>query len=429
LQRRTVAVAYSAGRDSTALLHATLKVARDEGIEVIALHVHHGLSPQADEWQRHARAQCERWAVEFAACRLEGLPRRGESVEAWARDGRYQALRRMAEDRSISLVLLAHHRLDQAETFLLQALRGAGPAGLAGMPRSVERDGITWARPWLGISRAQIDAYVQHHRLRYVDDESNMDRRFARNRLRGEVWPVLAAAFAQAEATLADSAAWAQEAAACLDELAQLDLATAATSAGLDLTAWTALSAARRSNALRRWLLDTTGRAAPASLVRRLLAELPGRTSGEWPCDGGRLQRHRARLRYQPDVPVGAATPAPLQEALCVRRAGRYALRGWGVRLVVERVKEGGVPMAWLAHLELRPRRGAEQFQAGIGRPPRSLKKQYQSADVPAWNRHGPLLYSGGQLVFVPGLGIDARVIALPGQPQAALRLEPSSGA
>jgi tRNA(Ile)-lysidine synthase len=104
-----------------------------------------------------------------------------------------------------------------------------------------------------------------------------------------------------------------------------------------------------------------------------------------------------------------------------VRRSGTYALPGWCGRLRVQRAQHGGVPLAWLAHLELRPRAGGERFQAGLGRPARSLKKQYQAAAVAQWLRDGPLLYSGGQLVFVPGLGIDARVLALPGQAQVSL--------
>ena len=110
---------------------------------------------------------------------------------------------------------------------------------------------------------------------------------------------------------------------------------------------------------------------------------------------------------------------------MSVRRAGTYRLPGWTGSLQVERVRDGGVPLAWLAHLELRPRAGAEKFQAGIGRPPRGLKKQYQDAGVPVWERTGPLVYSGGQLVFVPGLGIDARVIGLPGQALVNLRWRP----
>ena len=114
------------------------------------------------------------------------------------------------------------------------------------------------------------------------------------------------------------------------------------------------------------------------------------------------------------------------ETTLSIRRAGTYRLPGWGGGLRVMRVKEGGVPLAWLAQVELRERSGGERFQAGIGRPARSLKKQFQAAELPAWQRAGPLVYSGGQLVFVPGLGLDARVIGLPGQPQVTLCWEPS---
>ena len=153
----TVAVAYSGGRDSTALLHATLAAARDGGVEVVALHVHHGLSVHADDWLAHCERQCAAWAaagqpVEFDSRRVGGSgPARGESVEAWAREARYAALAEISQARGIDLVLLAHHRRDQAETVLLQALRGAGAAGLAAMPRVMRRRGITWARPWLDV--------------------------------------------------------------------------------------------------------------------------------------------------------------------------------------------------------------------------------------------------------------------------------------
>ncbi|HET7795725.1 MAG TPA: tRNA lysidine(34) synthetase TilS [Rhizobacter sp.] len=317
-------------------------------------------------------------------------------------------------------MLLAHHQRDQAETLLLQALRGAGVAGLAGMPRNIEREGITWVRPWLDHPRERIEAYVRHHRLRYVDDDSNADARFARNRLRWQVWPALSKAFPHAEASLASAAGWAAEASACLDELAAQDLVTLSSQAGLNLKGWQSLSPPRQANALRSWLKRQTGQVAPASLVLRLLEELPAVGSAQWDAPGGRLRRYRGQLRFE------AADRAPQDDAaretvLSIRRAGRFALPGWGGHLIASRVKEGGVPLAWLAHLELRPRQGGEQFQAGIGRPARSLKKQFQAAELPEWERSGPLVYSGGQLVFVPGLGLDARVLALPGQPQIGL--------
>ena len=416
-------MAYSGGRDSTALLHATLVAAAGSGARVLALHVHHGLSPHADAWVAHCEAQCARWRrrgwrVDFVVHRVSMRPPPGESVEAWARTARYSALRAMAIEHGATLVLLAHHQRDQAETLLLQALRGAGTAGLSGMPELAQRDGIAWQRPWLRRSRAEIEAYVRRHRLRYIDDDSNADTRYARNRLRLQVWPALSDAFPNAETSLAASARWAQEADAALRELAALDLAQAADASGLHVKAWRALSAARRSNALRAWLAAALGAAVPASLSERLLDELMRLRAGRWPAGHVELRLYRGLLTCEA---LAATTPRSREVALCVTGEGIYPLPGWGGALQVESVSEHGVPLAWLAQIELRVRVGGEQFQAGIGRPARSLKKQFQAAGVPAWQRAGPLVYSGGQLVFVPGLGLDARVIGLPGQPQVRL--------
>ncbi|TXC66114.1 hypothetical protein FSC37_09735 [Piscinibacter aquaticus] len=171
------------------------------------------------------------------------------------------------------------------------------------MPREIERDGICWSRPWLDREPQGIAAYVRRHRLRHIEDDSNADARFARNRLRLQVWPALEQAFPQAEAALAASAAWAQQAAACLGELATLDLKPLIDERGLAIEPWLGLSEARRTNALRHWLAAQLGRAAPASLVLRLSDELPGssRQSG----------RSRAvRCGSIAGACVGAMTPA-----------------------------------------------------------------------------------------------------------------------
>ena len=426
----TVAVAYSGGRDSTALLHATAVNAASSGCQVVALHVHHGLSPHADAWLQHGAQQCALWAakglpVSFVAHRLTSRPVPGDSVEAWARQARYQALRHMALAQGADIVLLAHHRRDQAETFLLQALRGAGTAGLSSMPKQVVRDGLTWARPWLHLPRSSIEHYVHAHGLTHIEDDSNADTRFARNRLRCDVWPTLTQAFPQVEAALADSATWAQEATLCLRDLAAIDLAEVVSAQGFSVAAWTALSEARRSNALRAWLAAQPGGAAGASLVKRLMVELPDAASrsasATWPAAHGTLKRYRGVLTFH-KTPGVQAPPPPREDTLRITRAGTYKLPGWQGCVTATRVKQDGVALAWLGRVELRTRCGSEQFQAGLLRPPRSLKKQFQAAGVAAWQRDGPLLFSGGQLVFVPGLGLDARVIALPGQPQVDLR-------
>ena len=143
-----VGVACSGGRDSTALLHATARAAASLGLEVRALHVHHGLLPEADAWWRALEGRCRRWRragwpVAFCGARVPGRPAPGDSIEAWARRARYRALAELAQGEGITLVLLAHHRRDQAETVLLQALRGAGAPGLSAMPKVVVREGIT----------------------------------------------------------------------------------------------------------------------------------------------------------------------------------------------------------------------------------------------------------------------------------------------
>jgi tRNA(Ile)-lysidine synthase len=429
LPPRCVAVAYSGGRDSTALLHATLAAADSLGVKVAALHVHHGLSVHADAWLAHCASTCRRWArrgspLVFASVRVADRPARGESVEAWARLARYSALRAMAIENDAVLVLLAHHRRDQAETVLIQALRGAGPAGLAAMPASAHRDGVTWARPWLDRPREDIEAYVRRHRLLCVEDDSNDDPRFLRNRLRLQVWPALSSAFPDAETALADCARRAQEAAQCLSDQATDDLGRVSLSGeSLNLKAWFELSPARRSNALRAWLKSAFGGPATASLVARLMAELRPAGVGRWPTGSGELRAYRGQLAFVASpADTGQGADPALEESLSVGGVGDFVLPGWGGCLRVSPIEAGGVSLEALGRLELRPRQGAERFQAGMDRPPRSLKKQYQAANIPQWERSGPLIYSGGRLVYVPGLGIDARMLASPRQPQVCLR-------
>lgn len=412
--RGTVAVAYSAGRDSTALLHATAHAAAALGLEVVALHVHHGLMPQADEWLTHAERQVKRWRkvglpVRLECTRLTGAPARGDSIEAWARRERRLALDRMARACGASVILLAQHRRDQAETVLLQALRGAGAAGLAAMPRAVLRDGIWWLRPWLGQPREAVEAYARAHRLRSMDDPSNVDPRFARSRLRLQVWPSLSAAFADAEQALAAVARHAQRADALQTEMALIDLEQVSEGDRLRLPDWRQLSACRGANALRAWLHDRLGRGAPDSLLERLLADLPRRASGRWPVDAWRdVALYRGVLRVVPGrLPVAATD---LQStSVDLSQPGLLPLPHWGGAFEVCPARQGGVPAAALQVCELRMRCGGERFQLHAGGTPRSLKKQFQTVGVAAWERAGPLVWADGRLLFVPGLGIDAR--------------------
>jgi tRNA(Ile)-lysidine synthase len=438
---RRVAVAFSGGRDSLALLHACCSAAAALDLQVLAIHVHHGLMPQADAWLQSARRLVARWRrrgwpVALAHARLEGAPAAGESIEAWARAGRHAALQRLAREGGAGLLLLAQHRADQAETVLLQALRGAGPAGLAAMPQAQWRDGVLWGRPWLAQPRRAIDAYVLRHRLRPLEDPSNADARFARSRLRTQVMPVLAQGFPEAETALAAVATRAQQADAVLQEVAALDLAACCTPSGdgLWVEAWRRLSPARQANALRAWWWRRTGRGAPHTLIDRLLAELPdpSRADGRgpdlrrracWPAvDGDQALLSRGRLLVQPALASRhSATKHTLPQRLLINlaRPGRHEVPAWGGAFLVEACSAQGLSSEWLAGAHLSARVGGERFQIALRRPPRSLKKQYQALNVSAGpGRDGPLVWHGERLLYVPGLGVDARCWAAAGAPQ-----------
>lgn len=404
-----VAVAFSGGLDSTALLHAVTRAVT--GQRVVALHVHHGLQPQADAWAAHTARVAASWGADFACTRLQGRPGPGDSLEAWARARRHQALHDMAIAAGADLLLLAHHRRDQAETFLLQAFRGAGVAGLSGMPRAQWRSGVCWARPWLEQPREAIEAYAEQHGLTWIEDPSNGDPRHARNRLRQTLWP----AFASGEAGLAQAARWAQQADALAAEVAAQDLSGLSTPERLDLPAVMILSPARRSNALRAWLAPFM--AAPASLVERLLTEWQPGATLSWPAPGGDLHAWRDGLYWQPRKP----DPVPTA-TVDLSQPGCHPQPGWGGAWLVEPAARG-IAAARLARVSQHARAGGEQFQRAPASVPRSLKKACQELGVPPWRRDGPVLVDAqGVLLAVAGLGMDARAFAAQDEPALALR-------
>jgi tRNA(Ile)-lysidine synthase len=435
--RLDIAVACSGGRDSMALLHAVARWAAGSSraastpaggavvlIQVHALHVHHGLSAHADEWLQHVSLWCETqsangWPVTFGSCRLALDPQPGESIEALARERRYEALAHMAKARRCACVLLAHHQNDQAETFLLQALRGAGPAGLSAMAAQRRWLDVQWCRPWLANTRAQIQCYVEHHRLAFVDDDSNTDERFARNRLRARVMPELQQAFPEAPMLLARSASLAQDAADCLEQLAELDMAQVTDQASgvdaavLDVARLLALGGARSRNLLRHWLIKHCGVTPTHGLLERLSRQLSPGCSACWQLPGGvSLREYRGRLFwFDRLVGLGGDTPCgPV--SLRVRGPGMYSVTSWSGCLVLEPAAgQSGVHLPVEVELTLRSRQGGEQFQRAPNTPPRALKKQFQLAGVPSWQRQGPLVWWGERLLWVPGLGLDARCV------------------
>ncbi|MGL6111244.1 MAG: tRNA lysidine(34) synthetase TilS, partial [Rubrivivax sp.] len=186
------------------------------------------------------------------------------------------------------------------------------------------------------------------------------------------------------------------------------------------------LSAARRTNLLRGWLALQHHAGIPETLVQRLMIELPRAHSARWPLGAGQLQCHAGMLRHAVDIaPSVSSTERPLWVDLS--RAGRHEVPGWGGAFEVWPVDAQGTSPQHLRHCELRPRRGGERFQRGPRTVPRALKKQFQAAKVPAWQRDGPLVYAAAELLYVPGLGIDARRHAEAGQAMLCLRWLPGA--
>jgi len=254
-----LAVAYSGGADSTALLHASQSCWPGR---VVSLHVHHGLQAAADGFAEHCRQVCDDLSVPLHTAHVNARHAAGDSPEDAARKARYTALAELATAAGARDVLLAQHADDQVETLLLALSRGGGLPGLAAMPAHFERHGVCFHRPWLAVPAADIRRWVQDRALPFVDDPSNTNTAFTRNRIRQQVLPVLAEAFPQFRETFARSAQHAAQAQELLTALAVLDLAHAGEPPAIQ--ALQSLPANRQANLLRHWL-KTRHQAMPST--------------------------------------------------------------------------------------------------------------------------------------------------------------------
>jgi tRNA(Ile)-lysidine synthase len=272
--RLPLAVGLSGGADSTALL---LGCAERWPGQVRAIHVHHGLQSAADAFERHCADLCARLGVPLQVQRVDARHAPGQSPEDAARIARYQAFSAAAQVESaqgaIQSIALAQHADDQVETLLLALSRGAGVAGLAAMPAFWQRDGLDWHRPLLAVPGAELRAWLQARGQGWVEDPSNQDERYTRNRIRARLLPALEAAFPQFRGTFARSARHAAQASELLDDLARQDLAEVGDPPRI--AALRQLGAARQANVLRHWLRQahqTTPSSAQLDALRAQIA-------------------------------------------------------------------------------------------------------------------------------------------------------------
>ncbi len=379
-----VAVALSGGMDSVSLLHAAAVLATEFPVALSALHVNHGLSPNARRWESFCRALCRDLQVPLIVRRVRVGTARGRGLEAAARDAR----RAVFAAARVDTVVLAHHRDDQAETVLLNLLRGAGPRGASGMrPLSTAGD-VALARPLLEIGREEIAAYAAAQDLAWIEDESNLDEGLRRNFIRHSVGPLLATRYPKWRESLARSARLFAQAQG--DERAQL-----------------------------RLLLELNGLRAPSE---RGLAEMLSQIRDSRPGarvaiahDGAMLRMFRGRLIIASDPSVPAQV---VQERVIWRGERSLSLPAFAGTLHMRPGTGIGLDRGRLAagQVTVRARSGGEHLQLGARQPHRTLKNLYQEAGIPHWERQRlPLIYCGETLVWAAGLGIQAGYAALHG--------------
>jgi tRNA(Ile)-lysidine synthase len=398
---KRIAVALSGGLDSVVLLDTVCKAqTKNKSSAVYAFHIHHGLQKQADDWLIFCEKLAKKYQIHFDFRLLHLGGEEQGNVEARARAERYEALADLCTEYGIEDLLLAHHQNDQAETILLQLLRGAGVAGLAGMPAWRElkaKEGkITLWRPLLGQSRKELEAYAKEYKLKWIEDPSNQDAKYRRNAIRKTIIPALEKIQPEAIANLARSSGLQGEAQGLLDRLAIYDGKTILLKNGIvhqKLLELAQKDLPAANNVLRYWL-KANGLTMPSqerlAAWWRDLQVVKADAQLEWAHDQSIIRLWRGILQ--------------VEEA----KGGE-----WVFKAISSSSKTPGLPSQWIKDAQKnglimqKQRSGSEKIQIKANTPRKTLKNLFQEGDIPPWERQAPLLYVNGDLIAVAGVGLS----------------------
>lgn len=426
---RRLRVAFSGGLDSMVLLTALQRL-RESGALLAALdaiHIHHGLSPYADEWAQHCAQVCCELRVPLVQFNVVVDTESGKGIEASARNARYSALARETEPGDC--LLMAHHADDQAETLLLQLLRGSGPHGLAAMPFLRPFGNGLLVRPLLDFRRDQLFSWASQAGLCWVEDHSNRQQDLDRNFLRLSVIPLLKQRWPSLATTLSRSARLCGESAQLLEELAASDIAAASTPHPRELR-WKVLadhSVVRRRNLLRAWIARCGFPVPNARRLERMATDFwdaaPDRNPAlRW--EGAEMHRYREMLYLMPTLPaVDPALRLSWDPELPLELPG-------GGRLGAQRRPGEGLSVSKLLSgpLIVRFRQGGEHCHPAGRRDSHSLKKLLQEHAVPPWLRDRiPLIYHGEELIAVADRIISEGFAASPDECGWVLKWRPTN--
>ena len=414
---RQAVVAYSGGPDSSALLYWLAPRRAELPFTLAAVHVNHGLHPAAADWELHCRQSCQGLGVPLQVLHPRVSPAEG-GIEAAARRARYRALAELlAADQ---VVLTAHTEDDQAETVLLQLMRGAGPHGLAAMPECRRLGAGRLLRPLLQVSRAALRSDLSAGGTAWVEDPSNSDPALARAWVRQQLLPLLRQRWPGATRTLARSAEYCAEAVELLDALAASDLQTCGCDRTLALPPLLALPRSRARLLLRAWICQLGAPLPQAGRIERILDEVAAARADASPrvaWAGWEIRRYRQRLHLLPELAPMAASFEGVLPA-----SGPLELpNGGAVRL---RPAQAGEELALnpqrlpLARLRVTLRRPGDRLRAHRGGARRPLKDLLREQGLPPWWRQRlPVLRLDGRPLAVPGVAVEADFQAVPGGP------------
>jgi len=405
-------VAFSGGRDSTALLHALAGLRQESQFNLRAMHVNHGLQAAAQDWEEHCAALASRLDVPYSAVRVTVRTDGGHGLEAAAREARYAALR--AGLQPGEWLLTAHHADDQLETVLLHLFRGSGVSGLAGIPRATPFGPGRLFRPLLAVPAAALIDYgadlLLPQGLVWLNDPMNADCAYDRSFLRHDVTPVLRRRFPAAAGAAGRSAALAAEAAGLLDELARIDSQEIVAAHRLSLEPLRKFSPARQRNLIRFQARERGWALPPERRLREGLTQLLEAAPGRQPVlrwSGHEIRRFRqhlhlldtAALRVIPGDPalkLGGSRPLVLGGPRGVLSLHQGSRAGGAAALASAVVADG---------LQVVFRSGGERVRAGTDRHHRTLKYLFQSRGIVPWMRcHLPLIFARGELAAVADL-------------------------
>jgi len=404
---KVIWVAYSGGCDSHALLHSLVALRSELSAEIKAIHINHGLSPLANEWEQHCCTICKNLDVSYTAINVDASSKKSgsnnKSPEEAARHARYAEWTKLISKDEV--IVLAHHQDDQAETVLLQLLRGSGVKGLAAMPaQQIFSQGLL-ARPMLGFLREEIVAYAAEQKLNWIDDPSNFDTDFDRNFLRHDVVPLLETRWPALKKTLSRTATHTAEADQLLTGLAAQDWLMIKNEQQIQISLLTALDEKRQRNVVRYWLATVCQVSLPDTVhLQRILDEVltaAGDAAPEVIWRGGEVRRYQGMLYAQKEL-----VEQDNSKVLSWTELEKPMALGAGLILSVKAGSGEGLSQTKLknADVTVRFRQGGESCRPTGRGNTQQLKKLFQEWQVPPWKRASiPLIYVNGELATVVG--------------------------